>query len=196
MVLIQRFSQGHNFMQSDEYYALGLQQGRLDDLTALVERHYHPLVGYLYRLNGGDRELAEDLVQDTFFQVLRAIRQYRYPRPFKAWLYAIATNLARNHHKRAETRRSFPVDGRALAGLAKESDEQAIADADEARRAAAMLAALPNHQREVIVLRYYEELALDEIAAVLRIPVGTVKSRLSLGLRRLRALMEQQDAGK
>jgi RNA polymerase sigma-70 factor (ECF subfamily) len=180
-------------MQTDEYLALGVQQGRTDDLVALVERHYDPLVGYLYRLNGGDRELAEDLVQDTFFQVLRSIRQYQYPRPFKAWLYAIATNLARNHYKRAEIRRSFPVDGQVLAGLAGETDVQSIEDADEARRAAAMLTALPSHQREVIVLRYYQELALGEISAVLHIPVGTVKSRLSLGLRRLRTLLEQRD---
>jgi len=180
-------------MHSDEYLALGVQQGRMDDLAALVERHYDALVGYLYRLNGGDRELAEDLIQDTFCRVLRAIQQYRYPRPFKAWLYAIATNLARNHYRRAETRRSFPVDGRVLAGLAEEAGEQAVADADEARRAAAMLAALPEHQREVVVLRYGQEMALGEIAAVLHIPVGTVKSRLSLGLRRLRSLMEQQD---
>jgi len=180
-------------MPSDEYLALGVQQGRTDDLAALVERHYDRLVGYLYRLSGGDRELAADLAQDTFCQALRAIRQYRYPRPFKAWLYAIATNLARNHYKRAETRRSFPVDGRALAGLAEDADEDALAEAAEAHRAAAMLAALPQGQREVIALRYGEELALGEIAAVLGIPVGTVKSRLSLGLRRLRALLERQD---
>jgi RNA polymerase sigma-70 factor (ECF subfamily) len=180
-------------MQTDEYLALGVQQGRMDDLVALVERHYNPLVGYLYRLNGGDRELAEDLIQDTFFQVLRAIQQYRYPRPFKAWLYAIATNLARNHYKRAETRRSFPVDGHVLAGLAGAAEERSIEDIDELRRAVGLLAALPAHQREVIVLRYDQELALGEIAAVLHIPVGTVKSRLSLGLRRLRTLLEQRD---
>jgi RNA polymerase sigma-70 factor (ECF subfamily) len=64
---------------------------------------------------------------------------------------------------------------------------------DEAVRVQTALAELPDHQREVVVLRYYQELALTEIAGALNIPVGTVKSRLSLGLRRLRSrLMEEE----
>ncbi len=184
---------GQKTLPTDEHLALGVQQGRTDELVTLVERHYDALVGYLYRLGQGNRELAEDLAQDTFFQVLSKIGQYQYPRPFKPWLYAIATNLARNYYKRAETRRTFPMPDGAPAELSGEGPEDGIAQAEEGRRAVALLAALPGHQREVIALRYYQELSLNEIALALNIPVGTVKSRLSLGLRRLRALMEQND---
>lgn len=181
-------------MPTDEQLALGLQNGKGDGLTTLVERHYGALMGYLYRLSGGDRLLAEDMAQEVFLQVIRAIRQYQYPRPFKPWLYAIATNLARNHYNRPDTRRTISSERFSSERLTSDTAaEDALLENDEAQQVAALLMALPDHQREVVILRYYQELSLAEIAEVLGIPVGTVKSRLSLGLGRLRAMMEQED---
>ena len=91
-------------MLPDENLMLGIQQGNRGDLSALVERHHSPLLGFLYRMTGGDRSLAEDMVQETLLRLLRSIDQYQYPRPFKPWLYTIATNLVRDHYKRAEIR--------------------------------------------------------------------------------------------
>ncbi len=184
-------------LPTDEQLALSVQQGRAGELSALVERHHSLLLGFLYRMTGGDRVLAEDLTQEAFLRALRAIGQYRYPRPFKPWLYAIATNLARDHYKRAETRYT------AHAAAALDEDpaidkadpdtplpEEAMLAGAEARRVAAMVKLLPDHQREALILRYYQNLSLNEIAGALNLPVGTVKSRLSLGLRRMRELME------
>jgi RNA polymerase sigma-70 factor (ECF subfamily) len=78
-------------------------------LAALVTRHHDPLLGYLYHFVGGDRQLAEDLVQETLLHVLRQ-RTYQAGRPFKPWLYMIATNLARDSFKSAAVRRSFRSD--------------------------------------------------------------------------------------
>ena len=181
-------------MPTDEQLALGLQNGKGDGLTMLVERHYGALMGYLYRLAGGDRLLAEDITQEVFLQVIRAIQQYQYPRPFKPWLYAIATNLARNHYNRPDTRRTLSSDRLLWERPASATAaEDAILENDEAQQVAALLMALPDHQREVVVLRYYQALSLAEIADALGIPVGTVKSRLSLGLSRLRTMMERED---
>src|SRR5262245_62586758 len=91
-------------MPTDEELALDIQRGHAESLLCLVERHHEPLFGFLYRMTGGDRTLAEDLAQDVFVRMLSAIGQYQHPRPFKPWLYAIATNLARDHYKRAEMR--------------------------------------------------------------------------------------------
>jgi RNA polymerase sigma-70 factor (ECF subfamily) len=181
-------------LPTDEQLALGIQNGQADGLATLVERHYDSLMGYLYRLGGGDRLLAEDMTQEVFLRVIRAIRQYQYPRPFKPWLYAIATNLARNHYNRPDTRRTISSDR--LSSERPTSDqtaEDALLEHDEVQQVAASLMALPDHQREVVVLRYFQELSLAEIADVLGIPVGTVKSRLSLGLSRLRAMMEREN---
>ncbi|MFN8374721.1 MAG: RNA polymerase sigma factor [Anaerolineae bacterium] len=177
-------------MPTDEEYALGVQKGQLSDLTALVERHHHSLVGFLYRMTGGDRALAEDLVQETFLRVMHAIQHYQYPRPFKPWLYAIATNIARDTFKRAENRRAADMpDDEHL--VSDERPEEALVEGDEERIVAQALARLPEHQREVVILRYYQELSLAEIAEALDIPVGTVKSRLSIGLDRLRQMLDE-----
>ncbi len=89
--------------RSDEQVMAAVMAGDQAALAALVTRHHSPLLGYLSRLTGGDRPLAEDLVQETFLRVLRqGICQP--DRPFKPWLYAIATNLARDHFKSAAMR--------------------------------------------------------------------------------------------
>jgi RNA polymerase sigma-70 factor (ECF subfamily) len=175
-------------MPTDENLARGIQQGRHDDLIVLVERHYPALFGYLYRMTGGDRMLSEDMIQDTFLRVLRGIESYTYPRPFKPWLYAIATNLARNYYSSADSRHTTAVEDETT--LEDEMPYEMEAD-DETNALLAALRSLPQHQREVIVLRYSHEMALTEISEVLGIPVGTVKSRLSIGLQRLRERMEQ-----
>jgi RNA polymerase sigma-70 factor (ECF subfamily) len=175
-------------MPTDEDLARGIQKGRHDDLIVLVERHYQGLFGYLYRMTGGDRMLSEDMIQETFLRVLRGIESYTYPRPFKPWLYAIATNLARNFYSSADSRHTTTVEDETT--LEDVTAYELDVDDDTAALLVA-LRSLPQPQREVIVLRYSHEMALTEISEVLGIPVGTVKSRLSIGLQRLRERMEQ-----
>jgi RNA polymerase sigma-70 factor, ECF subfamily len=184
--------QGH--MPTDEELALDILRGHAESLRCLVERHHGPLFGFLFRMTGGDWILAQDLAQDVFMRMLGAIGQYQHPRPFKPWLYAIAMNLARDHYKRAETRYTLSgYEGDEAGGAgAVDATWESVVENDEARQVAQALAALPEHQREAVVLRYYQDLPLAEIAAVLDIPVGTVKSRLSLGLRRLREILERE----
>lgn len=183
-------------MPSDEQLALGLQSGNSDALTGLVERHHSPLLGFLYRLTGGDRALAEDLVQETFLRVLRSIGQFHPGRPFKPWLYAIATNIARDHFKQAEMQHADSAsDSEAQwesAGDPADGPEARLLIDGEARQVAAAVTALPLHQREAVILRYYQDLSLADIASALDVPVGTVKSRLNLGLKRLRIMLKDE----
>ncbi len=178
---------------SDEQLARNVQRGHTADLTELVERHHSALLGFLYRLTGGDRALAEDLTQEAFLRALRSIRQYRPAQRFKPWLYAIAVNAARDHFKRAETRYATVLSDEDLLGLAApfEVDDTFV---DAGQQIAVALSALPIHQREAIILRYYQDLSLAEMADMLAIPVGTVKSRLSLGLRQLRLWLKEDEA--
>lgn len=176
----------------DERLAEQLKRGKRDALTHLVERHYDALIGYLYRLAYGDRALAEDLAQETFLRVLRGIDSYTYPRPFKPWLYAIATNLARNHYASADQRRTrdsadddFPAEIMPDDPMSARDEQQAVI---------AALRELPDLHREVIILAYYQALSLAEIAETLKIPLGTVKSRLSNGVARLREKMRQYES--
>jgi RNA polymerase sigma-70 factor, ECF subfamily len=173
-------------MPSDEQLARGVQAGRASDLALLVERHHSPLLGFLYRLTGGDRPLAEDLAQETFLRLLRGIHQFQPARPFKPWLYAIAVNVGRDHYKSADARHTDSLTEDYDAPDPLTPVEAALA-AEAWQQVAAAVSALPLHQREVVVLRYADDLPLNEIAAILSLPVGTVKSRLSLALGRLRA---------
>lgn len=165
-----------------------MQVGDRLALGRLVERHHSPLIGYLYRLTGGDRPLAEDLAQETFVRLLRG-SPYQAGRPFKPWLYAIATNLARDHFKAAATRRSVaPVETPDTIDAAPGPEDLALA-AEQGSEVALALRRLGPEYRAALLLRFYGDLSLLEIAATLEVPLGTVKSRLSVGCRRLRELL-------
>lgn len=180
-------------MPSDETLAQQAQQGQTDSLRQLVERHHSSLVGYLYRMVNGDRPLAEDLAQESFLRMVRNLAQYEYPKRFKTWLYAIATNQVRDYYRRAEMRHTQSMPEKLiLPQTGSLSPEAVTIQQDETRRALAALADLPDKQREAIVLFYYEEMSLAEVAEVLAIPVGTVKSRLSVGIGRLRQTIRSE----
>lgn len=178
--------------RSDEQLMVAVMAGDQVAFAALVTRHHAPLLGYLYRLVGGDRLLAEDLVQETF---LRMLRQRTCPpdRPFKPWLYTIATNLARDHFKSAAVRQRWrggdPEE--ALLHLYDSTpgpEDRALA-AEQGDEVAAALAQLSEEYRVALLLRFYQGLSLQEIAEALHIPLGTAKSRLSVGTHRLRELL-------
>jgi RNA polymerase sigma factor (sigma-70 family) len=180
-------------VRSDEALAQGVQQGNQADMTELVNRYYDSLLNFLYRMCGGRQALAEDMVQETFLRVLRKITLYDANRPFKPWLYTIATNIARNYHQQADTRYTENPADEADYEDGNPQPEFTLMQAETAENVAKALAQLPEHQREVVVLFYYEEMAQKDIATVLDIPVGTVKSRLSLGLKRLRSTLSALD---
>jgi RNA polymerase sigma-70 factor (ECF subfamily) len=178
--------------RSDEQLMSAVIVGDQAALATLVMRHHAPLLGYLYRLVGGDRLLAEDLLQET---LLRVLRQPTCPpgRPFKPWLYTIATNLARDHFKSAAVRQRECRDNEKQALLqlsdgAPGPEERALM-IEQGSEVRAALAQLSEDYRIVVVLRYYQGFSLLEIAETLHIPLGTVKSRLSVGTRRLREVL-------
>jgi len=174
---------------SDEILAVKLKNGDRSALEMLFERHYDSLFGYLFRMTFGDRALAADLAQESFLRVLRGIQTYDTARPFKAWLYGIATNAARNAVASADTRRTESFEADADYPDEAPPFEQTLLEAEAASSVIAALRQLPEHQREAIVLFYDQSFSLAQIADTLNIPVGTVKSRLSLGVKRLREII-------
>jgi RNA polymerase sigma-70 factor (ECF subfamily) len=165
------------------------QGGKADALATLVRRYHAPLVAHLYRLLG-DAQLAEDLAQDTFFRLVRNARSYRYPHPFLPWLYRIARNLALTYqgsayHRYVDSVADLPET------LIDDADPQVWVERQE--RHADLLKALEYlsfEQREVLSLRFGQELSVKETAEVLGLPAGTVKSRTASALRQLRTYLE------
>ena len=146
---------------SDEELLAGVLAGDQMAFATLVTRYHAALLGYLYRLVGGDRALAEDLVQET---LLRVLRQSRCPGEFrfKPWLYTIATNLARDHFKSARVRRGERWSATEEGALRRVADttpgpEARVLAAEQGSAVRAALAELGEEYRVVVVLRIYQD---------------------------------------
>jgi RNA polymerase sigma factor (sigma-70 family) len=149
--------------------------GDAASLARLYERHAGPLFGYLYRL-AGDRMTAEEILQDTMLAVWRSAAAFEGRSKVSTWLFGVARRQAHNR-LRGRASAEFATDLPDRADLGAGPDELAIAAAGGTPVAAA-IDRLPDHHRDVIALVFVAGLPLADVAEVLSIPVGTVKSRL------------------
>jgi RNA polymerase sigma-70 factor (ECF subfamily) len=182
---------------SDEQLISEVMNGNKSALEPLVTRYHTALLGYLYRLTNGNRLLAEDLVQETFIHLLRQ-GSYQASRPFKPWLYSIATHLAYDAFRSQSNRRMILMDEDTMANWVDPAPgpEQQVQMKTEGEVIAAALARLGDEYRAALLLRFYQGLSLQEIAEALTLPLGTVKSRLSVGAQRLRGLLTRTEQGE
>ena len=192
-----------NLMESEaSVIARGLRRHDPDLLDRLIEQYQHRLLRYLVYLSG-NRELAEDLFQETWIRVLERGHQYDGKHEFSTWLYAVARNLTIDY-----LRKKSPVslDGM-MNGLMEDQPHSPLEPVDtrpmawevvqqheQSERVSAALVSIPAEYREAVVLRFQEGLALDEIAAVTGSPLGTVKSRLYRGLNMLMSRLKGAQA--
>ncbi|MFO1339658.1 MAG: RNA polymerase sigma factor [Burkholderiaceae bacterium] len=155
---------------------------------ALVDQHHARLVRFVRRHVDDDAE-AEDLAQQAFADAARHHADFRGESPLSTWLYGIALNLARNHVNRSPQRRHRFESEQALAELpcAQPDPAEQCAMGQLMRVLERELATLPPDMREVLWLVSVDELAYEDAAERLAVPVGTVRSRLSRARQRLRA---------
>ena len=180
----------------------GLKHQAAGLIEELIVRYQHRLLRYLLYLTG-NRELAEDLFQEVWMRVLVRGSQYNGQARFETWLFTIARNLLIDQ-RRKRTMSSLDElfetggdDDRPMAFEIADDEptpfEQFVHIEDRERIAAALLE-LDTLHREVLVLRFHEELSLDEIAKVTKAPLSTVKSRLYRGLAMIKPILEQTQA--
>jgi len=175
--------------------ARGLRQRDVDFLRALVGQYQFRLVRYFIYLLG-KRDSVDDLVQETWLRVLERGSSYDGRSRFEPWLFTIARNLAIDHMRK---RRVFSIDSnhspeQELEALTPVSNapspfEQA-ARTEDAQRLAHSLQMLEPIYREALVLRFQEDLSLQEMAGVIGASVSTVSSRIYRGLAALRAQLD------
>jgi len=172
-------------------------EGKTADFDELVHRYQRELYRYLARYTG-DAALADDVFQNTFLQVHLKKGLYEDGRPVRPWLYSIATHQAVDALRKIGRHPAISLDQRADGG--GESDPGALVDLlvsnvpgplaelqGEERKewVKKSIARLPDTLRETLILAYYQDLKYREIAEALKIPVGTVKSRLHAALAKL-----------
>lgn len=161
-----------------------------DDTSAFdaIFRRYAPRLLGLFRRGGADEPVAQDLLQQTFLHVHRARRDFRRGVSLRPWLFAIACNVQREHWRRRSRRPEAALDDATSPSV----DPGASTPRERLVRRA--LGQLPDAQREVIVLHWFEDLTFPEIAAVLGASVPAVKVRAHRGYEALRALLAPVEA--
>jgi RNA polymerase sigma-70 factor (ECF subfamily) len=181
---------------TDEDLVAAFQGGETSAFDVLVLRWDRRLRAALYRLVGSHDE-ARDLTQEAFLKAYRALGTFKLEARFSSWLYQIALNAARDRLRRRRTRGDVSLEtieetaDRPL-GRPDRTAFELVESRDLSRMVAAAVAALPDEQREVVVLKEYQGLTFAEIAETLGVPLSTVKTRLYRGLGQLRLRLERQ----
>jgi RNA polymerase sigma factor (sigma-70 family) len=165
---------------------------RDDDRVAfelLVRRYQSPLRNFLRRLTRADVDRADDLAQETFMKLYTSIATYRGSAKFSTWLYRIAYNTFLNDQRRVSPDTAF--DESFHAPVADTAD--AAGDQTDVERA---LRELGDRERAVFDLHYRKGMTHHEVANVLEVPLGTVKSDLTRGREKLKSILEDWEQGR
>ena len=165
-------------------WVLLAQTGDQEALDALLQAVQEPLYRYIFSL-AGDSRLAEDILQEVFIRIYRKLYWLREPELFRAWACQVAIRETIKHLKR-EKRWSDQVRDEAVLETLPSPPRREEFAPELIEHLPRLIAGLSPASRAVIVLHYLHELSLDEVAAILEVPIGTVKSRLAYGLESLR----------
>jgi RNA polymerase sigma-70 factor (ECF subfamily) len=175
--------------QSDETLAVRAARGDQEAVSVLVRRHSPQLHGFLQRYHP-DRDDCDDLLQDTWIRALSNLDRFDPKKRFTTWLFQIAMNLCRDRARRDRVRSGYRNEVQEMQkGMAGMTAEEKV-DAMKAMRA---IEALPQQQKEVLLLRYYHGFPEAEASEILGCPRGTVKSRLHQAVK---AVKKELDPGE
>lgn len=175
---------------TDAFLAGCLANGDAEAARALIDRYRRPLAAVLQRALHAPADV-DDVFQETWIRVVRSAHRYDPDQRFSNWLFAIAWNLVKDRWSRRVEH--VDADLAALPSPARSPEECAV-DEERARRLRELVARLPERLSQAILLRYFEELSEKEVADRLGVPVGTVKSRLHHGLKKLAAAAKEDFA--
>jgi RNA polymerase sigma-70 factor, ECF subfamily len=178
----------------EELVSLSLANKRF--FAEIVHRYEEKLSRYIYRLGKLDPEDREDLLQEVFLKVYQNLNSFDKDQKFSSWVYRITHNETMAFFRRRNVRpQGHLVDEpeKILGELASELNlMQDIEERDDERILSAALENLPQHYKEVLILKFFEHKSYDEISDILTIPPGTVATRLSRAKERMKREMSMQ----
>jgi len=182
------------FELTDEQLIKKFQNGDIGAFNQIVYRYKDRLLNFVYRFVN-DIDKSEDLVQDTFLKLYTHKDSYKEIAKFSTWLYTIAANLARTELRKIKRRKTFSIsdlskDDREfiISSEALGPDDKDINSTFE-KKIQIALECLSVDFKTIIILRDIQELSYDEISKIMRIPIGTVKSRINRGRLKLQDLL-------
>jgi RNA polymerase sigma-70 factor (ECF subfamily) len=181
--------------RTDEELVEACQAGEASAFDVLVARWEDRIRGAAFRFLGSEEE-ARDVAQEAFLKAYRSLAGFKREARFSSWLYQIATNLCRDRLRRRKTRATVSLEELEQTGPVmvetRPGAHDRLLQMDLARTVRRAVEALPDEQREVVILKEYQDLTFLEIAQALEVPVSTVKTRLYRGLGQLRLRLERE----
>jgi len=180
---------------TDEQLIERFQQGDVSAFEVIVKRYKDQLLNFVYRFLGNEVE-AEDIVQETFLRVYRNRNAYRKVAKFSTWIYTIAGNLAKTELRKRKRRKIFSISDLGYEDKdyeisdVKYSPDERVDDSLIGEIIQREINALSPKFREVIILRDIQELSYEEISKIIKVPIGTVKSRVNRGRLKLQARLK------
>lgn len=178
---------------TDEQLMDEVVKGNSRAFTEVYERYSKPMLNYFYKMLWQDKLKAEDFMQELFTKIVHKPHLFNSKLKFKTWIFSIANNMCKNEYRKQEVRKDSNNDLHDNIAINDDSDNQ-IKKVDESLfsdRLKEELKDLSNAHREVFILRFKQGLSLKEIAEVLDVSEGTVKSRVFYTLKKLSANLKE-----
>ena len=179
---------------SDKQLIGDIKKGNLCSLDVLVRRYYKMVYAFIYR-SVLDKPAAYDLTQEVFIKVQKSIPFYADKGSFKSWLFMIAANQCRDHFRNKEVKTQSltdPLEDYHMTGT-EQSVSSIMEKKENRKQIMRKMQDLPYDQREVIVLKYFEDMKINEIADITQVNESTVKSRLYRGIQKLSKQVDRGD---
>ncbi len=188
--------------EADEALMMRYQQGEVRAFEILLQRHRKPIYNFIFRFVGS-RELAEDLMQDTFLRVIKGAANYKRKAKFTTWLYTIARNLCVDQSRRKKHRRHKSLDAPFKGGDENSGTLLDVVPSNEMasdrktvsrelhQKMHSAISKLSEQQREVFLMREFLDMPFKQIADVVGVPENTVKSRMRYALEKLRLELDE-----
>ncbi len=155
-----------------------LTNGDQQAFSELYERYKQRLFYFFYRMLGSNNELANDFLQDLFLKIIQKPELYKPGNKFSGWIFSVAHNMCKNEYRRREVRKHIQSEENPDQFELTNSHENIIEKENLIAEVFNELEMLDESQRSILILKYKENFSLKEIAQILELPVGTIKSRL------------------
>ncbi|MDD3807604.1 MAG: sigma-70 family RNA polymerase sigma factor [Candidatus Marinimicrobia bacterium] len=181
---------------TDEELIVLFQKGEERAYLELVHRYKDRLTNFVFRFVGS-REMAEDIVQDTFLKLYTSSHMYKEIARFSTWIYTIAGNLAKTELRKRKRRKIYSIHDMGIDEKEFEipsdtyNPERETRTAYQEKEIQTAISRLPEQFKTAIILRDIQELSYEEISKIVGVPVGTVKSRINRGRQKLQELLKE-----
>ena len=191
----QQQAMNKSFQYTDEELIARFQKGDEQSYIELVKRYKDKLINFVFRLVS-DRDQAEDIIQDTMLKLYTHKHYYKNIAKFSTWIYTIAGNLAKTELRKNKRRKvtnlsDMGSDDWEFEIPAKEDTAEEVYNQFDGEHINKAIQTLPDHFREVIILRDIQELSYEEVSNIVEVPLGTVKSRINRARLQLQEMLKE-----